>query len=135
MNRNSPRRRAAFTLIEVMLVLLILVVLGSVSFVAYQSVQKRSMIQAAKVQVHSIEDAVKMYYTFHNRYPPNLEALYDRNADPNNTNWKATLDKPIKPDPWGQPYQYQQPGTHLPDKFDVWSQGIDNDEASYIGNW
>lgn len=39
-------------------------------------------------------------------------------------------------DPWGQPYQYRQPGTRGALPYDVWSLGPDRvPSADDIGNW
>jgi general secretion pathway protein G len=43
-------------------------------------------------------------------------------------------------DPWGQPFQYQRPGTHHPESFDIWSMGSDRfvggcNHAADVGNW
>jgi general secretion pathway protein G len=40
-------------------------------------------------------------------------------------------------DPWGHSYQYQNPGKHNPDRYDIYSMGPDGqpDTADDIGNW
>lgn len=39
-------------------------------------------------------------------------------------------------DPWGEPYQYRQPGTRSSLPYDVWSLGPDRvPSADDIGNW
>jgi general secretion pathway protein G len=47
------------------------------------------------------------------------------------------LKKPLPPDPWGQPYQYEYPGTHDESLPDIWSTGPDkaNGTDDDIGNW
>jgi general secretion pathway protein G len=40
-------------------------------------------------------------------------------------------------DPWGNDYQYEAPGTHNPNSYDLWSNGPDgiSGTADDIGNW
>jgi general secretion pathway protein G len=56
----------------------------------------------------------------------------------NPTKWNGPyLDTEIPADPWGQPYQYCEPGRINSDSFDVWSMGPDRQDntADDIGNW
>lgn len=39
--------------------------------------------------------------------------------------WRGPYVKQIRPDPWGQPYQYRSPGSHHANSFDLWSRGAD----------
>jgi len=46
----------------------------------------------------------------------------------------------VPPDPWGEDYQYQQPGVQNPYTFDLWSLGADSAPGGEavdadIGNW
>ena len=48
--------------------------------------------------------------------------------------------KLLRPDPWGHPYQYKNPGVHHKSGFDIWSQGADGADGGEgdnadIGNW
>ena len=76
MSRSIPRRtRAAFTLMEVMLVLVILVVLGSLAVQMFTGQQRSASLRTAQVQVDAIDGALKSYYLAMNNYPADLNGL------------------------------------------------------------
>jgi general secretion pathway protein G len=130
---HRNRRSGGFTLIEVLLVLVILVVLASLAVVAYGPIQRRMNVNAAKTQVELIAQAVQQYQVTVNTFPPSLDALRSRPADVPEGKWDGPyLQRDIPPDPWNHPYQYQMPGQHNPDSFDVWTVSPDGQE---IGNW
>ena len=46
-------------------------------------------------------------------YPSQLEALYEQPSDiADPTRWVQALKEPIKPDPWGNNYEYEMKGTN-----------------------
>ena len=58
--RTHRRRRGGFTLMEILLVLAILVVLGSLVTVGYVQVQKNAYMNAARTQIKMFDDAVEV---------------------------------------------------------------------------
>lgn len=101
-------RRRGFTLVEVLLVLAILVVLGSLVTVSIVQVQKSSNIKTAKSQIGMLEEAVNLYRVELGQLPESLEDLKNQPANLKNPDkWHPFLDKAIPPDPWGNDYQYQ----------------------------
>lgn len=137
MNRRV-RRRAGFTLIEVLLVLVILVILAGVIVGNLGGAQAKANARAARVTVGSLEQAVNMYHLDLNNYPASLEALVQAPGDlPNPAKWGGPyLEKGLPVDPWDQPFNYSFPGQRSP-KFDIWSSGPDGVSGSEddIGNW
>lgn len=139
---TRSRRRGGFTLMEVLLVLAILVILGSLVAMSFSNVLGDSDRKAAQSQVGLFEPAIKMYFLHLKQYPPTgsgLEALRNPPGDlPNPAKWVGPyLEKPIPLDPWDRPYQYASPGKYNTDSFDVWSlgpNGVDGDDDD-IGNW
>jgi len=140
---HSRRRRGGFTLVEVLLVLVILVILVSLVVGGYTSAQKKANLNAAKAQIGLFETPLKMYYMDLNTYPTTdqgLEALRNPPGDlPNPDKWGPDpyLEKNIPLDPWGNPYQYEQPGRNNANSYDIWSfgpNGADGDDDD-IGNW
>ena len=106
--RRSARK--AFTLMEILLVLAILVVLASMVGVSYSRIQKSMQISSARTQLGLLEEAVKAYQISVGSLPPNLEALLQAPPElPNPTKWQGPyLDKSALPvDPWDQPFQYE----------------------------
>ncbi|HYW78226.1 MAG TPA: type II secretion system major pseudopilin GspG [Thermoguttaceae bacterium] len=142
--RNVQRRRRrnrGFTLIEVMLVLVILVILGSLVVGTYSTLQDQANIRAAKAQIGLFDTPLQMYYQSQNMFPTTdqgLQALREAPGDvPQPTKWIRLLEKPIPNDSWGNPYQYESPGTYNVDTYDIWSLGPDGADGTgdEIGNW
>jgi general secretion pathway protein G len=140
-NRRSRRRPGGFTLIEVLLVLVILVILGSLAVGGYMQTLRRARIDAAKAQIGLLKTPLETYCIHIGYYPmtaQGLSALWQRPADLSNPEkWDGPYMDPMPLDPWGHPYQYMYPGRYNPDKFDVWSVGPDGIDgtADDIGNW
>jgi general secretion pathway protein G len=141
MNRQMNRRRMhrGFTLMEVLLVLAILVILFSTAVGIYTGVQANADINAAKVQVGAINNAIDTYRATAREYPSTLEDLSVMPAHLSTSKWAGPYMEDIPNDPWGNQYQYAYPGTqnsHL-DKPDIWSWGPDKQSGTEddIGNW
>lgn len=130
-------RRSGFTLIELLLVLVILAVLAGIVIPKFTGRAEDARKSAAKTQVSSFETSLEMFEGDAGRYPTEadggLNALVTQPAGV--TTWHQNI-KEIPKDPWGNPYQYKQPGTHNPNGFDVYSLGPDGREGNDdIGNW
>lgn len=146
MNRPlSARRRArrgGFTLMEVLLVLAILVILGSLAAVSFRGVQNESDIKAAKIQADSLAQGVGLYETTFKKFPTSLDALVAVPPDVDQGVWQRIIapifaSGKLPKDPWGNDYRLTVPGTHNPNGFDVYSTGPDGVENSSddVGNW
>lgn len=110
--RINRRRRRGFTLMEILLVLAILVVLGSLVTVSYVQLQKTSLIKASKTQVKMLEDAVEAYRLDVGKYPSGeqgLESLRVQPPDVPEKKWQGPYIKVEIPlDPWNNPYVYTE---------------------------
>lgn len=142
MSRQRRTGRRGFTLVEVLLVLVILVVIASLAVTAYGPIQKRAYINAAKTQIGAFETPLETYRLDVGDYPSTeqgLLALREAPSDlPNEEKWAGPyLGKNVPPDPWDQPYQYEYPGTHEEGKPDIWSMGPDMMDGTEddVGNW
>src|SRR5262245_43466734 len=132
---NARRRRPrGFTLMEVLLVLAILVVLGSLVGVSYVRLQKTANINAAKTQVSMLEEAVNHYMVDVGTAPTTqdgLNALLTPPGDlPNPQKWQGPYlqkTQALPVDPWNQPYQYEQLSS---EQFRIWSNGPDQQPGS-----
>ena len=120
-------REAGFTLIEVMVVIVILGVLAALIVPRVMSRPDEARVVAARQDISSLLQAVKLYRLDNRRYPSTeqgLQALVSKpSSGPLPEKWQPYLDK-LPLDPWGKPYQYLQPGTH--GEVDIFSLGADN---------
>ena len=119
---------AGFTLIEMMVVIAIIGVLAALVVPRIMGRPDEARITAAKQDIGTINQALKLYRLDIGRYPTTeqgLNALVARTSvEPIPQNWKAGgyLDA-LPNDPWGNPYQYANPGTKA--EIDVYSYGAD----------
>ena len=94
-------RRVAFTLMEVLVVVAILVVLAGVGGVIYMRYLDEAKVSRAKLDIHAIETVVLSYKTSNSEFPPSLVIL----TQPQD-NGPAYLEQSAIIDPWGHEYQY-----------------------------
>ena len=138
---HHPRAiRAGFTLMEVLIVLAILAVIIGLVVPNLMKGREKANIDATKVQIKAVEDALDMYALDHDGdYPQGgLNALMTNPGG--DQKWKGPyLEKGKVPtDPWGNPIQYLYPGQHSgADRPDIWSMGLDrqSNTADDITNW
>jgi general secretion pathway protein G len=133
--RNFRRRRAGFTLMEILLVLAILVVLGSLVTVGYVTIQRNANIDSAKTQIRMFEEAIGMYRLDVGKYPSGdqgLQALRLQPPDAPANKWRGPyMTTEIPMDPWGNPYQYQEITDSLNQpSFEVMSNGPDGNNGT-----
>ncbi|MDC0935333.1 type II secretion system major pseudopilin GspG [Pirellulales bacterium] len=130
---------SGFTLIEVLLVLIILVVIGSIVAPNMFGAKEKADINVAKAQISFLKRAMKMYRLDMGSYPNKLEDLREKPSDKDLAEkWtEPYLDEPLGKDPWNNEYQFLAKGKKNPDGFDLWSNGPDgkNGTDDDIGNW
>lgn len=131
------------TLIEVMVVIVILGILAALIIPSVISRPDDARVVAAKQDVSTIVQALKLYRLDNHRYPTTeqgLQALVSPpTAPPNAPNWKSGgyLER-LPKDPWGNPYLYLNPGVR--GEIDVFSYGADGIQGGTgrdadIGSW
>ena len=139
MSQRRPPRHRGFTLMEVLLVLVILVILGSMAVGLFMGTRERANIDSATIQIGMIETSVDLYQLHMNAYPSSLDDLMQAPADAANpTKWSGPyLRKAIPVDPWGNEYQFAAPGKNNQNSYDFWSYGPDGTDGTEddIGNW
>ena len=136
-------RRSGFTLLEVMVVVVILGILAALIVPKIISRPDEARVIAARQDIASLMQALKLYRLDNQRYPSaeqGLQALVSRPASaPLAANWKAGgyLER-LPQDPWGHPYQYLYPGVHGElDVFSLAADGAPGGEGNDadIGSW
>jgi general secretion pathway protein G len=126
-------RRAAFTLMEVLVVVAILVVLAGVGGVIFLRQQEDAYRNVARVQVKELTSACQSYALAHGGELP--ESLIELAQPPDGG--RSYVEPKVLTDPWGRPYMYQREGSQGTNaqagKPDIWSTGPTG--AEQLGNW
>lgn len=136
-------RRAGFTLLEVMVVVVILGILAALVVPQIIGRPDEARVIAARQDIASLMQALKLYRLDNQRYPTTeqgLQALTTRPATaPIPPNWKAGgYVERLPRDPWGNAYQYLNPGVHGEiDVFSLGADGVPGGEGNNadIGSW
>lgn len=129
MKRRIDRR--AFTLVELMIVVIILGTLVAMVMprLAGRTEQAKRAAATADIEAN-ISSALDLYEIDNGAYPDTLETLLEKKE-----NGKGPYLKKRPIDPWGRPYVYKYPGAH--EDYDLSSHGRDGVEGGGddIVNW
>lgn len=122
---SNDKRRAGFSLVEIMVVLVIIGLLAGVVTINVRNYLITGRQNTAKMEVARICEALETFYSVHGRFPDNAEGLAVL------TQASDKLPEPmlsrVPVDPWGKPYQYNRPGQNTP--YEVISYGADGQEG------
>ena len=125
---SRPAAARGFTLIEIMVVVVILAILGSLVAPSILSRIDEARIVKAKQDLRLYESALDLYRMDNYKYPTTdegLQALVQKPNDPNIKNWRADgYVKQLVKDPWTHDYVYVAPGTNGA-PYDLYSLGAD----------
>ncbi len=134
------RTNRAFTLIELMIVVVILGLLATVIMPRILDKPEKARRAKAKFDISSIETALRLFHTDIGRFPTTSEGLEALVTNPGIRNYsdKGYLDT-IPNDPWDNPYIYISPGLHHKD-YDLESFGKDGEDGGTkddrdVENW
>ena len=122
----ARQARAAFTLMEMMLVLAIIALLIAIGAVTLGEVDENAKFTAAEAQMNTLKTAIVQYKTLNRGLPPSIDALI---SPPANARVKKKLaeDNAIM-DPWNNKYHYSSPGKK--GAYDLYSVGPDGRDGS-----
>lgn len=122
---RKPVRRKAFTLIEVLLVLVILGVLAALVVPNLMGTQQSANIKQTKTSIYSVESTLRRYMVEKNKtvWPKSLESLMattDEDGEQQVPVWEE-----FPKDAWGNKLNYEPPqdGAPLGTKAKIWSNG------------
>jgi general secretion pathway protein G len=111
---NPPSRARAFTLLELMVVMVIIGLLAAYVAPRYFTQVGKSETKLARAQIDALEKALDQYRADAGRYPTTEQGLAALTARPSNEpKWDGPyLKRQVPLDPWGRPYLYKSPGEH-----------------------
>lgn len=120
--RPMPRRRAGFTLLELLLVLAILVVIGGIALPNFLGAGQEAKANATKVQLNSLKQSIDLFQVRMNKLPETLEELRDGPSDAaGKAKWVAPIISEIPTDAWENALTYTKNGN----TYELRSAGID----------
>lgn len=137
------RNKKAFTLIEIMLVVIIIGILAAMVIPNISGRGEQARVSAARADIDAnLSTALDLYELDNGQYPTTeqgLRALLEKpSTSPAPINWHGPYlkKKRIPLDPWGREYKYVAPGVKNTEEFDLSSLGPDGSESNDdITNW
>jgi general secretion pathway protein G len=132
------KKENAFTLLEIMLVISIIVVLLGVAVSKLGNTTGVAKGVAVRADVQAINTQLKLYESMNGFLPTSeqgLQALVTQpSSEPKPNRWYQ-LFKEIPKDPWGNNYIYLSPGKKNPTGFDLYSAGPDRKADTGDDDW
>jgi prepilin-type N-terminal cleavage/methylation domain-containing protein len=125
--------RSAFTLMEVLVAVAIVLILAGSGAFLYLNHLENAKKDIGKANVDTLDQQVQIYYTRHHQFPPDLATLTQ--LGPNGE--AAAIETRALIDPWDRPYHYEPQNLHpLTRKPHVYSEGpTPGTPGSRISNW
>ncbi len=130
--RQKKRNKKAFTIVELLVVILIISMLAA--FVAPRMFKGlgRAKRDIAKAKMAILESSIGTFFAHCERYPDESLGLEELVVMPEDLEgkWAGRYLKPSELlDPWGNPYIYREEGEINPGSFDLISFGADGVEG------
>ena len=123
------KKRNGFTLVELMVVIFIIGLMTTIVVINVLPSQDRAMVEKARADIATLGQALEMYRLDNLGYPGSSDGLQALIAPPASLTTTARYRKggyikKLPDDPWGRPYQYDNPGRQGPG-YDLYSLGAD----------
>lgn len=139
---KQPRRSSAFSILELLLVLVILGILAGIVGVRFVGQSGKAKVTATKSQLSNLATALSNYEIDMGQFPSTQEGLKalreaPSGVDEGDYSKGGYLEKAIVNDDWGNPWQYRYPGTKNEHGYDLYSYGPNGKEGGDddITNW
>ncbi len=139
----STRYASAFTLVEVMVVVVIMAILAAIVVPKIMSRPDQAKVVKVKEDIQAIENALDLYKLDNGVYPSQAQGLKALVTKPTTGNIPGNYAsggylKRMPLDPWGNAYHYDNPGKH--GVIDIFTYGANNAPTgtginATIGNW
>ncbi len=119
-------KRKAFTLIELMVVILILGILAAMIVPKVVGRAADAKVAKTKSDIATLHGELEKFRLDSDRYPTTQEGLQALVTAPaNSKNWKGPYTDKLSNDGWNNPYVYEYPGPGGKDSFSLMSYGSD----------
>lgn len=134
--RMAPNQRSAFTLIELLLVMIILGILAAIIVPSYVGRSEKAKKDAAVADISNLDAVISQFETDVGRFPASLQELLEEPTNVKAGSWQGPYIKThqLPMDKWGKPYVYECPGQHNPKSFDLYVDGKEG-EPDNLNNW
>lgn len=108
MNYQTRNNQQGFSLIEIMVVMFILGILGSVAYLSYNTITNKARASTTQTNLRTIQNAIQLYKLQVNSLPARLQDLVERPKDEAGKKWPGKLvEGNITTDGWGNPLYYK----------------------------
>ena len=124
-NSQYRKPRHAFSLVEIMVVIVIIGLLSGVVTVSVRSYLVRGKQTVARMEIAKIAQAIDTFYGQFDRYPSSDEGIAV--LVEKSTAFSDGLLNKMPRDPWKHAYEYHYPGRDAP--YEVISYGADHQEG------
>ncbi len=128
MNRHAsgiPYADKAFTLVEVMVVIVLIGIMATVVTISVSDYLVTGKQTAVRNEIAQISNALELYHTEYGHYPSNEEGL--AKLQEKSTEHPQGILQGDLLDPWNHPYAYVYPGIH--GRYDIIGYGADGQEG------
>ena len=132
MNRKHRHKKSGFTLVELLVVLVILMVIGTIAVQNFSGEEDKAEVKATKASFTQIETALERYKLDVGSYPSEDEGMIALMQAPEGDegNWAGKYLSKQKSilDAWGNDYLYSMPGPEG-ESYEIVSLGADGEEG------
>jgi general secretion pathway protein G len=132
------KNETAFTLLEIMLVVGIIVIILGVAVARLGNTTGIAKDMRVRADIQAISTQLRLYESMNGFYPTTEQGLkalvVQPDTEPKPSRWYQLFQEMPK-DPWGDEYVYTCPGKKHPDGYDLYSAGPDRKADTQDDNW